>query len=150
MRDKDGVAAALLVCGMAAYHKAQGSSLSEALSKIYAQYGYEKTKLRSFTFEGASGRQKIESVMKAAREKDVSLAPFVIRERIDYSLGISDLPKTDALKFSLDQGSVIIRPSGTEPKLKIYICGIGDSEAEAEQIAQKILYCVETALGLDK
>ena len=150
VRDKDGVAAALLVCGMAAYHKAQGSSLSEALSRIYAQYGYEKTKLRSFTFEGASGRPKIESVMKAAREKDFSLAPFVIRERIDYSLGISDLPKTDALKFSLDQGSVIIRPSGTEPKLKIYICGIGDSEAEAEQIAQKILYCAEMALGLDK
>ena len=148
VRDKDGVAAALLVCNMAAYHKAQGHSLLDVLSRIYEDFGYEKTKLRSFTFEGANGAERIANVMKATRSKNLSLDGFDILGRTDYALGIDDLPKTDAIKLTLDRGSVIIRPSGTEPKLKIYVCGIGKDEKNAELVSQSILDSAQKAFGL--
>jgi phosphoglucomutase len=148
VRDKDGVAASLLVSRMAAQLKATGGSLLKALAQIYEKYGYEKCLLRSYTFEGVRGAKRIADAMRVARGEDLCFDSFSVRERVDYSLGISDLPKTDAIKFILDRGSVILRPSGTEPKLKMYVCGIGTDEKSSEHTAREIADCVELALGL--
>ena len=148
VRDKDGVAASLLVSKMAAQLKATGGSLLKALAQIYEKYGYEKCLLRSYTFEGVRGAKRIADAMRVARKKDLCFDSFSVRERVDYSLGISDLPKTDAIKFILDRGSVILRPSGTEPKLKMYVCGISTDEKSSECAAREIADCVESALGL--
>ena len=119
-RDKDAVVSSMLICQMAAWHKNQGRTLIDALNEIYEEYGYYLDVLNSFVLKGKDGAERIESLMVYFREKGTALFDG-IKEIIDYSKGIQDLPKENVLKYILDDGSwLAVRPSGTEPKIKVY------------------------------
>lgn len=124
-RDKDGVSAALVICQMAAYWKFQGKNLTEVLDELYDKHGYWIDKQESFTFEGSAGIQKMEEIMTNIREKGESIFNGISRvsEFLDYSKGIDGFSPANVIKFMFDGGSwIAIRPSGTEPKVKIYYC----------------------------
>ena len=119
-RDKDAVVSAMLVCQMAAYYYNQGKTLIDALNDIYDEYGYYLDALDTFTLKGIDGAQKIQSLMAEFRENGSKMFDS-IKQVIDYSKGIGDLPKENFLKYVFEDGSwMAIRPSGTEPKLKVY------------------------------
>ena len=119
-RDKDAVVSALLVCQMAAYYYNKGMTLIDALNEIYDEYGFYLDALDTFTLKGIDGAQKIQSLMSEFRENGSKFFDG-IKEVFDFSKGIGDLPKENVLKYVFDDGSwMAIRPSGTEPKLKVY------------------------------
>lgn len=119
-RDKDAVVSALLVCQMAAYYYNKGMTLIDALNEIYAEYGFYLDALDTFTLKGIDGAQKIQSLMNEFRENGSKFFDG-IKEVFDFSKGIGDLPKENVLKYVFDDGSwMAIRPSGTEPKIKLY------------------------------
>ena len=136
VRDKDGVNASLLIFELAAYLKVQDKTFEEALDKLYARYGYCKNDLLDFYFDGISGMAKMESIMGEFRKNDIrELAGKKVVEFIDYKQGVRGLPKSNALKFTLEDGSgFAVRPSGTEPKLKIYTFARGNNMEEAEAV----------------
>ena len=119
-RDKDAVVSSMLICQMAAYYHNQGKDLVEVLNDIYKEYGFYLDSLDTFTLKGIDGAQKIQSLMTEFRENGSSM--FDSLEQVnDYSKGIGDLPKENVLKYIFADGSwMAIRPSGTEPKLKVY------------------------------
>lgn len=122
VRDKDGVNAAFLICEMFAYYKAQGISLWQKLKELYQTYGYCLNTLHSFTFEGAAGFLKMKEIMASLRQGIDMIGGKRVLECLDYSRGLDGLPKSDVLKFMLeDYCYVVIRPSGTEPKMKVYL-----------------------------
>ena len=122
VRDKDGVDAAFLICEMFAWYRQQGVSLLDRLNQLYAEYGYCLNTLHSFTFEGAAGFEKMQEIMASFRGGLTEIGGRTIEKRLDYSPGLDGLPPSDVLKFYLSGGaSAVVRPSGTEPKLKIYI-----------------------------
>lgn len=122
VRDKDGVNAAFLICEMFAYYKAQGISLWRKLKELYQTYGYCLNTLHSFTFEGAAGFLRMKEIMASLRQGIDMIGGKRVLECLDYSRGLNGLPKSDVLKFMLeDYCSVVIRPSGTEPKMKVYL-----------------------------
>lgn len=119
-RDKDAVVSALLVCQMAAYYYNKGMTLIDALNEIYAEYGFYLDALDTFTLKGIDGAQKIQSLMNEFRENGSKFFDG-IKEVFDFSKGIGDLPKENVLKYVFNDGSwMAIRPSGTEPKIKLY------------------------------
>lgn len=122
VRDKDGVNAAFLICEMFAYYKAQGISLWQKLKELYQTYGYCLNTLHPFTFEGAAGFLRMKEIMASLRQGIDMIGGKRVLECLDYSRGLDGLPKSDVLKFMLeDYCSVVIRPSGTEPKMKVYL-----------------------------
>lgn len=127
VRDKDGVNGACLVCEMYAYYRNKGISLKEKLEDIARRFGYYDSVLLSYEFPGSEGFEKMQGIMKGLRENPLKIiGGFETVRSLDYLEGIEDLPKADVLKYFLDDGTtLVIRPSGTEPKLKIYltICG---------------------------
>ena len=133
VRDKDAVNAAMLVCQMAAYYKKQGKTLAERLNELYEKYGYFLNHLLEFTFEGELGMRKIAAIMDAFRKSPpVSVAGEKVAKVIDYEIP-KDLPKANVIEITLAGGSsFIVRPSGTEPKLKIYISAKAGSAKEAK------------------
>lgn len=144
VRDKDGVNAALLICEMCACYKAQGVSLANKLSELYGKYGYSLNKLLSYTFEGEIGMEKMQDFMASMREIGNSFGDFEILNVTDYSVGIDGLPKSDVLKFALnDDCAVIIRPSGTEPKLKFYLFANGKTEQITKEKIKKLNYFID-------
>ncbi len=121
VRDKDAVDGTFMICEMYAYYRKQGISLSARLAEIYAEYGYYLNTLHSYTFEGQAGFAHMQDVMRKLREGLPSVAGVPVCETEDYLQGIGGLPKADVLKFRLENGSsFVVRPSGTEPKLKVY------------------------------
>lgn len=119
-RDKDAVVSSMLVCQMAAYYYNQGKTLIDALNDIYDEYGYYLDSLDTFVLKGIEGAQKIQSLMIEFRENGSKFFDG-IKEVYDFSKGIADLPKENVLKYIFEDGSwLAIRPSGTEPKLKVY------------------------------
>ena len=119
-RDKDAVVSSMLVCQMAAYYYNQGKTLIDALNDIYDEYGYYLDSLDTFVLKGIEGAQKIRSLMTEFRENGSKFFDN-IKEIYDFSKGIADLPKENVLKYIFEDGSwLAIRPSGTEPKLKVY------------------------------
>lgn len=119
-RDKDAVVSSMLVCQMAAYYYNQGKTLIDALNDIYDEYGYYLDALDTFVLKGIEGAQKIQSLMTEFRENGSKFFDG-IKEIIDFSKGVADLPKENVLKYIFEDGSwLAIRPSGTEPKLKVY------------------------------
>lgn len=119
-RDKDAVVSSMLVCQMAAYYYNQGKTLIDALNDIYDEYGYYLDSLDTFVLKGIEGAQKIQSLMTEFRENGSKFFDS-IRTVYDFSKGIADLPKENVLKYVFEDGSwLAIRPSGTEPKLKVY------------------------------
>lgn len=122
VRDKDAVDAAFLICEMFAYYKTKGISLLEKLQEIYDTYGYCLNTLYSFAFEGSAGLKMMQERMETFRGEITSLGGKPVETCLDYAKGIGGLPKSNVLKFYLeDNCSVVVRPSGTEPKLKLYI-----------------------------
>lgn len=119
-RDKDAVVSSMLICQMAAWYKNQGKTLVDGLNEIYNEYGYYLDYLDSFVLKGKDGAEKIQSLMTYFRNKGKALFDG-IEEIIDFSEGIRDLPKENVLKYVWNDGSwMAVRPSGTEPKIKVY------------------------------
>lgn len=129
-RDKDGVVASVLLSEMALYYSSKNMSLYEGLLELYAKYGYFKEDTTSLTLKGIEGLQKIQEILTYYRENELTnIANVKVVDFKDYKKGIDNLPKSDVLKYFLEDGSwIAIRPSGTEPKLKIYIAVCGDTE----------------------
>ncbi|HFQ4363836.1 TPA: phospho-sugar mutase [Enterococcus faecium] len=133
VRDKDGVNAAYLICEMFSYYKTQGISLLDKLNEIYTKYGYCLNTLHSFEFDGAAGFTKMQEIMVEFHKGLDIIGGKKVIETLDYSKGLNGLPKSDVLKFMLeDNCSVVVRPSGTEPKLKTYISVSVENKEAAE------------------
>lgn len=130
-KDKDAVAAALLFCEMLAHYKKNGKTIITRLDELYAEYGYYGEKTFDFVFDGADGKAKIDNIMKNLREYGAGSGVLKI---IDYLSGNTGLPKSDVLEFQFSQATLLVRPSGTEPKIKFYILAKGTSESERMQI----------------
>ena len=130
-RDKDAVVSSMLICQMAAWYKNQGKTLVDGLNEIYNEYGYYLDFLDSFVLKGKDGAEKIQSLMTEFRSKGISLFDG-IKEVIDFSGGIRDLPKENVLKYIWNDGSwLAVRPSGTEPKIKVYYSIVDPSKENA-------------------
>ena len=147
VRDKDAVDGAFLICEMFAFYKTQGISLLERLNALYREYGYCLNTLHSYEFEGSAGFEKMQNIMGAFRSGLSKIAGRKVLKILDYSQGIDGLPKSDVLKYILEGNcSVVIRPSGTEPKLKIYISVSEESKEAAMVLENEIAGAVERAL----
>ena len=130
-RDKDGVVSALLISEMAAFYYDKGMTLYEGLQEVYKKYGYYREELQSITLKGIDGMEQIKSIMNTFRTSNIEeIAGIKVAELKDYSKGIDNLPKSDVLKFILEDNSwIAVRPSGTEPKIKFYYgCNGADKE----------------------
>lgn len=151
-RDKDAVVASMLICEMAAYYKAQGKSLAEVMDSIYDEFGYYFNTVSSYTFEGASGMEKMAAIMDGLRaDAPKSFGGMEVTVVDDYKTSVStnltdsstktiELPKSNVLAYTLTDGNkIIVRPSGTEPKIKAYITAIGKDREQAQLIADKLL-----------
>ena len=159
-RDKDAVVASMLICEMTAFYKMQGKTLCDVLDGIYEKYGYYYTQQKSFTCEGQSGMEKIKGIMASLREnaprevdgsKVVKINDYGESVSIDAVSGektVLTLPKSNVLCYFLENGSsFIVRPSGTEPKIKIYICAVGSSAADGEEKKQSLVGAGSKILG---
>lgn len=144
VRDKDAVNAAFMICEMFAFYKSRGISLVEKLADLYRIYGYCLNTLHSYQFEGASGMLKMQEIMANYRKGMEDIGGLKIERAFDYKEGVDGLPKSDVLKYLLDGGSsVVVRPSGTEPKLKTYISVIANNANEAKVIEDAIKKSLE-------
>ena len=122
VRDKDAVNAAFMICEMFAFYKTKGISLLQKLNEIYSTYGYCMNTLHSYEFGGSAGFTKMQDIMVSFRNEINTIGGREVKQMLDYNNGLDGLPKSDVLKFILDGNcSVVVRPSGTEPKLKAYI-----------------------------
>ncbi len=139
VRDKDAVNGAFLICEMFAYYAALGISLLDKLNELYEQYGYCLNTLHSYEFEGAAGFDKMQRIMADFRAGITSFAGNNVIKCNDYKEGVDGLPKSDELKYFLeDHCSVVVRPSGTEPKLKTYISVSAENREKAVMVEQDI------------
>lgn len=129
-RDKDAVVSSMLICQMAAWYKNQGKTLVDALNDIYSEYGYYLDALDSFVLKGKDGAEKIQHLMTVFRSEGAAMFDGV-EKIIDYSTGVGNLPKENVLKYIFTDGSwMAVRPSGTEPKIKVYY-SIQDKDRES-------------------
>ena len=160
VRDKDAVAASLLTCEMASYYKSRGMSLCDALDGLYKRYGAYRQKLLSFAFEGADGMDKMNRIMGHLREEGITeIAGDSVTKTEDYLKSESTdaktgkktkltLPKSNVLVFTLAGGAeVIVRPSGTEPKLKAYLTAIGETVSDGDKAIEKLESGVKGLIG---
>lgn len=140
VRDKDAVNASLLICEMFCHYKALGKSLIEVLNELYEKYGYYKESLESLVFEGVTGFEKMQNIMKDFSENPPKeVAGHKVVKFVDYNKGVAGLPKSNVLEFNLEgDTTVVIRPSGTEPKLKIYYLVKGDSIEADEALIEEL------------
>lgn len=144
VRDKDAVNASLLICEMLAYYKKQGIRVIDHLEDLYVEYGHYITKLCTYQFEGEPGMKKMEKIMASLRMDMERLGEYKILKKLDYKDGIEGLPKSDVVKFILEEGnSVVVRPSGTEPKLKIYLTIRVEETEDAKQIEEELIKNLE-------
>ena len=162
VRDKDAVVASMLVCEMAAYYKKQGKSLAEVIDGLYEEFGYYLNQTYSFEFDGAAGMQKMSDIMTAVRDNTpkniagydvVKVSDYLLRKETDVATGSVtdiDLPKSNVIALHLaDDNAVIIRPSGTEPKIKLYITSVGKDKDNAAGICEKLVVASKEILGVE-
>ena len=148
VRDKDAVDAALMICDMFAWYRARGIGLLERLEQLYAEYGYCLNTLHSYQFEGSKGFSQMQAAMVALRSGISELGGRKVERLLDYAPGLYGLPKSDVLKFLLAGGaSVVVRPSGTEPKLKLYASVSAPDRAAAEREEARLVADVEGILN---
>lgn len=144
VRDKDAVDGAFLICEMFAYYKTRGVGLLDKLNVLYAKYGYCLNTLHSYEFEGAAGFEKMKSIMQSFRCGTANIGGKKVVKCLDYANGLDGLPKSDVLKFILEGNcSVVVRPSGTEPKFKTYISVSAQNKEAAQSEEQKIVNWLE-------
>lgn len=151
-RDKDAVVASMLICEMAAYYKTKNMNLVDVMESLYEEFGFYANVVESYTFEGASGMEKMASIMDGLRTNAPSkIAGYDVVSVSDYEASKTvfangradekiELPKSNVLAYGLTDGNkLIVRPSGTEPKIKAYITAVGKSREEADFIAAKLI-----------
>ena len=140
VRDKDAVNASMLICQMAQYYKLQGMNLVQAMRALYEKYGYYHNKTISLSYPGADGAAKMAGIMAGLRETaPTEIAASPVEAVVDYGEGVNGLPKANVIEFDLEGGNkAIVRPSGTEPKIKLYIFAKGDDAASADALMDKI------------
>ena len=144
VRDKDGVNGAYMICEMFSYYATQGISLLEKLDQLYKIYGYCLNTLHSYEFEGSAGFAKMQSIMRSFRGRISEFGGKKVVKLLDYASGLDGLPKSDVLKFLLeDNCSIVVRPSGTEPKLKIYVSVSAEDRKAAEIMEAEIVKSAE-------
>lgn len=162
VRDKDAVVASMLVCEMAAYYKKQGKSLAEVIDGLYEEFGYYLNQTYSFEFGGAAGMQKMADIMTAVRDNTpksiagydvVKVSDYLLKKETEVATGSItdiDLPKSNVIALHLsDDNAVIIRPSGTEPKIKLYITSVGKDKDNAAEICEKLVVASKEILGIE-
>ncbi len=148
-RDKDAVVASMLICEMAAYYKKNKMTLVDALNDLYSEYGFYLDALDSFVLKGKDGASRIKNIMSYFRANKATVFPNITDVK-DYSTGIGDLPKSNVLKFFLKGGSwIAVRPSGTEPKLKMYYSVRGIDSSTCERSLQNIRTIINGIMGMD-
>lgn len=147
VRDKDGVNGAYMICEMFSYYASRGITLMDKLEELYKTYGYCLNTLHSYTFEGSAGFAKMQAIMQEFRSGIGSFGGKRVVKLLDYAPGIDGLPRSDVLKFLLeDNCSVVVRPSGTEPKLKLYISVSAKDRETAEMEEKEIVNSAEIFL----
>lgn len=147
VRDKDGVNGAYMICEMFSYYASRGLALTDKLEELYKTYGYCLNTLHSYTFEGSAGFAKMQAIMQEFRSGIGSFGGKRVVKLLDYAPGIDGLPRSDVLKFLLeDNCSVVVRPSGTEPKLKLYISVSAKDRETAEMEEKEIVNSAEIFL----
>ncbi len=140
VRDKDAVNASMLCCEMAAWYKERGLTLAKAMQELYHTYGFNVSELSSSSFEGAEGMQTMTVLMEQLRsDPPTKLCGLDVKEVLDYQEGIQGLPRSNVLSFRAEDRKVLIRPSGTEPKMKLYLSADGESLEEAAQKTKALL-----------
>ena len=148
-RDKDAVIASMLICEMAAYYKKNKMTLVDALNVLYSEYGFYLDALDSFVLKGKDGASRIKNIMSYFRANKATVFPNITDVK-DYSTGIGNLPKSNVLKFFLKGGSwIAVRPSGTEPKLKMYYSVRGIDSSTCERSLQNIRTIINGIMGMD-
>ena len=142
VRDKDAVNATLLICEAAAWYAQQGMTLLDAMEALYREFGYYRNGLCSFTFEGESGMHAMQRLMEQLRDcPPAEIGGYRVEQAVDYNVegGYHGLPQADVLEYTLAGGhKFMVRPSGTEPKIKVYLSAVGTSEAEADGINETL------------
>ena len=140
VRDKDAVNAVMLACEAAAYYAARGMSLLDAVNALYAEYGWYRNALHSFTFEGESGMHTMQGIMARLRANaPAEIAGYAVSGVTDYTADGTGLPHADVLEYRLENGAkLMVRPSGTEPKIKVYLSAVADSAEAADAINAKL------------
>lgn len=140
VRDKDAVNASMLICQMAQYYKLQGKNLVEAMRDLYEKHGYYHNKTVSLSYPGADGAAKMAGIMKSLRdEAPAEIAGSKVEAVVDYATCVNGLPAADVIEFDLEGGNkAIVRPSGTEPKIKLYIFAKGEDAAAADALIAAI------------
>ena len=149
-RDKDAVVASMLICEMAAYYKTKNMNLVDVMNSLYDKFGYYCNEVKSYTFEGAQGMEKMAQIMDTLRQNPPkTIGDFIVTAVSDYKTSKTtftdgkeekiELPKSNVLAFALENGNkVIVRPSGTEPKIKAYLTAIGNDKESASKIAKTL------------
>lgn len=149
-RDKDAVVASMLICEMAAYYKTKNMNLVDVMNSLYDKFGYYCNEVKSYTFEGAQGMEKMAQIMDTLRQNPPkTIGDFIVTAVSDYKTSKTtftdgkeekiDLPKSNVLAFALENGNkVIVRPSGTEPKIKAYLTAVGNDKESASKIAKTL------------
>ena len=152
MRDKDAVVASMLICEMAAYYRTKGISMIQARDNMYKKYGVFRHSLQSFTFEGESGMHQMKALMQQLRDdRPEEIGGLKVVAVSDYQASLTTnvatgeqtaitLPKSNVLVFALENhAKVVIRPSGTEPKIKTYYTTVGATMEEATALEEKLI-----------
>ena len=161
VRDKDAVVASMLICEMAAYFKKQGKTLAQVIDAIYEEYGYYKNTTLSFEFGGAEGMKKMAGIMSDIRENaPEEIAGYKVVKTADYKLSVEKdiatgeekeifLPKSNVLQYNLEGDNMaIVRPSGTEPKIKLYLTAVGKDKADAQAVTDRIAEDLKSKMGI--
>ena len=161
VRDKDAVYGAMAICDMASYYKSQGKTLIDVIDAIYRKYGYYVNTVASFEFDGLAGMAQMKALMQQLRAERPALlcgvavtnfSDYLTSQSIDCTTGTVTeihLPKSNVLSFTrADGANVIIRPSVTEPKIKVYVASVADSRAESERVGAALLAEVRGMLGI--
>ena len=138
VRDKDAVNASMLCCEMAAWYKKQGMTLADAMRALYEKHGYTCCAVKSFAFEGEGGMERMAAVMDSLRAAPpAEIAGRAVTGRTDYQTGEGvalELPRSNVLEYRMDGAKLIVRPSGTEPKIKVYLSARAESMERAQEI----------------
>ena len=161
VRDKDAVVASMLICEMAEYYRKQGKTLSDVINELYNEYGFYQNTTLSYNFEGSAGMEKMQKIMDSLRNEHLTnIASMKVEKINDYKESISidkrtgnidkiDLPKSNVISYELEGGSgAIVRPSGTEPKIKIYVTSVGENIEKSKAKTKDIISDMEKILNL--
>ena len=158
VRDKDAVVASMLIAEMAAFYKRQNKTLANVIDELYSKYGFYNNTTLSFEFDGASGMQTMKNIMESLRNSKltemagfdiVKCSDYLLSFEKDYATGATkeiNLPKSNVIAFSLKGGNaIIVRPSGTEPKIKIYFTGVGTDKDDAVRVTNNLIDYVKNS-----